>query len=76
MNRGIDDIEVESSEANSGCSMASYGNGSLAVQTDLNETFEMLKRKLLQDEETFRPAIEEFVKSFKDIKTDAHIICH
>ena len=65
VNREVDDIDVEPSEPNS---------GSLGVQGDLGETFEVLKRKLLQDEETFGPAIEEFVKSFNNIKTDAHMI--
>ena len=65
VNREVDDIDVEPSEPN---------NGSLGVQGDLCETFEVLKRKLLQDEETFGPAIEEFVKSFNNIKTDAHMI--
>ena len=65
VNREVDDIDVEPSEPNS---------GSLGVQGDLGDTFEVLKRKLLQDEETFGPAIEEFVKSFNNIKTDAHVI--
>ena len=59
VNLEVDDIDVEPCEPN---------NGSLGVQGDLGETFEVLKRKLLQDEETFGPAIEEFVKSFNTIK--------